>query len=133
MQRHSGISASNANAVDDLTLEAVQLMFADVRGHYRDNGQLDEGQVTDAWTVGTMYRGFEQLLMRIDGECRNTSISTKMKRATMSTRVPKKMRNPSLREIRMFDKEMHREIYDTMMRDAGATLEQGLEWCGART
>lgn len=34
-----------------------------VEGDLRLRLQLDEGQVTDAWTVGTMYRGFEQLLI----------------------------------------------------------------------
>ena len=34
-----------------------------VEGDLRLRLQLEDGVVTDAWTVGTMYRGFEQLLI----------------------------------------------------------------------
>lgn len=34
-----------------------------VEGDLQLKLEIDDGQVTDAWTVGTMYRGFEQLLI----------------------------------------------------------------------
>jgi hydrogenase large subunit len=34
-----------------------------VEGDLQVRLALDEGMITDAWTIGTMYRGFEQLLL----------------------------------------------------------------------
>ena len=53
-----------------------------------------------------------------------TKIYTKQLRGV----IAKKMRRPTMGEIKMFDREMHCRIYETMMRAPEASLAEGLVW-----
>jgi Ni,Fe-hydrogenase I large subunit len=37
-----------------------------IAGHLRIEAQIDDGVVTDAWVLGTMFRGIELILLGCD-------------------------------------------------------------------
>ena len=97
--------------------------------------QVSEGKELRKIRVFDVTTMLEALLVRrhsaaitnVGGDSQYEELSSVYAKALRGT-VPKRMRRPTLGEIRQFDREVHLDIYRVMIKDSQASLAEGLQW-----